>query len=71
MFLLKSSIGCYKIIGEEKFENLEHDGNQNVIFKETLIFLFASNLVILGKFTIEMGRKDAGSPHTEKQNIFS
>ena len=39
-----------KPIGARQFENLEHDGREFGSFKQTIIFLFASNLVLWDKF---------------------
>ena len=39
-----------KPIGARQFENLEHDGREFGSFKQTIIFLFASNSVLWDKF---------------------
>ena len=39
-----------KPIGARQFENLEHYGREFGSFKQTIIFLFASNSVLWDKF---------------------
>ena len=46
-----SGVGPHnKPIGARQFENLEHDGREFGSFKQTIIFLFASNSVLRDKF---------------------
>ena len=52
-----------KPIGARQFENLEHDGREFGSFKQTIIFLFASNSVLRDKFAgngLEMRVERAG-----------
>ena len=71
------SVGPHnKPIGATQFENLEHDGREFGSFKQTIIFLFASNSVLRDKFAgngLEMrarGESRSDSNYSPFGNIF-